>query len=685
MHPPSRSWLVALSLLTACALEPPPAPSTPSGDAAPTDRPTPDAADHDAPGPGPDAAPPDAAPLDVARADDAPAVEVPCQARSFPRLEAGDGDGPGPALVLTDDGDRAQGGCSAWYGGGDGTARFVAPQAGRWIFSAVGDELWSFSTRSPCADAAVGDACARFFDRYGPEGFSRPLVVTRDLRAGEAIDLIADGCPAGARGTCRWTLRAQRAAPAPTCAAMERPCLAGQRCEDWSGACVVDTRSEPVAVPELLTAVAVRIVGTLRFLTTFRDPGVNSGAGNVGVRLFDANGDALPSAEGFRTLDGFEAFTQEGALVLGAAYRRHAPGVYSGELIVREPTGPAARTAEFSFAGARRRVVVEDLDPLPDGARCAIRGMFDVCLGGSACGPLGVCARLVAPAIVSATAWRNGVLPRTALYVHWDDPNRDVDAVEYLPLDGSSEPALLPVSSDDALSTAWDRDAFGGAAAVRVRVRDRSGRWSDAVTAPVRAPERLAEGWTCDGGGVFSQCAEGTLCTRYGDPRRCASTCNGTPYATARCEERRCLTPSRACPEGVTVERLTSGADGSVTVEGSGERAPAVRGIPCDEGYSPTTKTQFFAYRAAAAGRYVFSAELNGGPWFNLRIALRRFCAIGDLGVERPDGFDAGSQRQAIATTLAQGEEIYLLVGSTPVVAGTPVGGYRIRVAPRAP
>ncbi len=688
MHPPSRLWIVALSLLTACALEPPPAPSAPSSDAAPTDGNAPDTAGEDAPGPDaapPDAAPPDAAPLDAPRPEDAPAVEVPCQARSFPRLEAGDGDAPGPALVLRDDGDRVRDGCSAWFGGGDGTARFVAPQAGRWTFTAVGDALWSFATRAPCADAEVGDVCARFFDQYGPEAFSRPLVITRELRAGETIDLIADGCPARARGTCRWTLHAQRAATAPTCATLERPCLAGQRCESWNAVCVADTRDEPVAAPELVTAVAVRILGTLRFLTTFRDTGLNSGAGNVGVRLLDANGDALPSTDGFRTLDGFEAFVQDGALVLGGAYRRHAPGVYSGQLIVREPTGPAARTAEFSFAGTRRRVPIEDLDPLPDGARCTIRGMFDVCLAGSACGPLGVCARLIPPAIVSATAWRNSALPRTALYVHWDDPNGDVDAVEYLPRDGSSEPTLLPVSSDNAQSTVWNRDAFGGATTVRLRVRDRSGQWSDELTVPVRAPERLAEGWACDSGGVFSQCAEGALCTRYGDPRRCRATCYATPYATSRCEERRCLTPSRACPEGVSVERLSPGPDGTVTLEGSGERAPAVRGIPCDEGYSRSTKTQFFAFRANTAGRYVVSAELNGGPWFNLRISVRRYCAIGDLGVEWPAGFTVDFQRQTIATTLAQGEEVYLLVGSTPVIDGTPVGGYRIRVERASP
>lgn len=642
-------------------------------DGAPTDAFTPDAV-------APDTRAPDAPPRDAPAPDAPPAPEPPCSARTFPRLEAGIAHEPGPALVVDAAGDRVQGGCTAWYGGNDATARFVAPRAGQWTFSAVGDQLWSFSARTPCADPSGEHSCVRFLDRHGPAAFTRPLQFTRALQAGETVDLIADGCPAGARGGCRWTLRAQLQEPPRGCVAMERPCLAGQRCGEWHGTCVTDTRDEPVPAAALVTAVAVRVSGTLRFLATLRDPGVSGGAGNVEVRLLDANGEAITPTEGFSDLEGRPVFMVGNAIVLGGAYRRHRPGVYGSESIVREPAGALARTAEFSFAGARRSVPLEELAVLPDGARCDIRGMFDVCREGSACNPASVCTPLVAPTLLSASAWRTGAAPRSALVVHWEDPNGDVDTLEYMPIAGASGPAeTLPVR-DGTSRTLWDRDAFGGASQVRVRVRDRSGRWSEALTVPVSAPELLAEGWVCDSSGTFSRCPEGMACTRYGDPLRCASRCDANPFVSSACEERRCVTLVRACPAGVPTERLTPGRDGTVTHEGSGEGAPRVLGIPCDHDPSGSRPTRIYSYRAEAAGRYVFTAALNGGPWYNLRIHLRRYCAFGDRGVEQPPRFDVATQAQSITTSLERGEEVYLWVGAIPVIAGTPVGGYRLGV-----
>jgi hypothetical protein len=542
----------------------------------------------------------------------------------------------------------------------------------------VGDQLWSFSARTPCATPAGEQHCARFLDRYGPAAFSRPLQFTRTMQAGETLDLIADGCPTTSRSACRWTLRAQLREPSRGCMGTERPCLVGQRCDSWRGTCVTDTNSDPAAVAEFVSAVAVRVGGTLRFLATFRDPGVNGGAGNVGVRLLDANGDVILPTGGFVDHQGRSVFMDGDAVVLGGSYRRHSPGVYGGEAIVREPAGSPARTAEFSLAGTTRRVPVDELAVLPDGARCDIRGIFDVCTEGSACNPSSVCARLVAPTLLSASAWRTGAAPRSALVVRWDDPNGDVDQVEYTPVASEPGPTMTLAASDGTSRTTWDRDAFGGAPQVRVRVHDRSGRWSEALTVAVSAPEVLAEGWVCDSAETFSRCGEGTICTRYGDPQYCASRCDSNPFVSGWCAERRCVSPVRACPAGVSTEPLTLGSDGTVTLEGSGEGAPRVQGIPCDEGSIGPYLTRVYRFRAEAAGRYVFTTERNGGPWYNLRLYLRRYCAFNDHGVEQPPRFDTSTQAQTMTTTLERDEEVYLWVFSVPVVAGTPVGGYRL-------
>ncbi len=673
MTRPSVLWIFLVHLLAACAIEPvaelPEAPA----DGAPTVAFTPDATalDKRAPdAPTTDAPAPDTSLPDAATLDAPPAPELPCSARTFPRLEAGVVYAPGPALALNSAGDRVQGGCTAWYGANDATARFVAPRAGQWTFSAVGDQLWSFSARTSCADPSGERHCVRFLDRHGPSPFTRPLQFTRSMQAGETVDLTADGCPTGSRDGCRWTLRAQLQEPPRDCMAMERPCIAGQRCEAWRGTCVTDVSEGPAPVPELVTAVAVRVLGTLRFLATFRDPGVNGGAGNVEIRLLNANDEAITLTDRFSDPEGRPVFMVGNALVLGGSYRRHRPAVYGGESIVREPAESTARTAEFSFAGAQRRVPIETIAPLPDGARCDIRGMFDVCREGSACSPASVCTLLVAPTLLSASAWRTGPSPRSALVVRWEDPNGDADTLEYTPLTRDVQAVTIAVR-DGTSRTDWDRDAFGGASQVRVRVRDRSGRWSETLTVPVSAPELLAAAWVCDSSGLVSRCPEGMACTRFGDP--------------SRCDERRCVPLVRACPAGVPTERLTPRRNGTVAFEGSGEGALPLHGIACDLVPNGSRPTRIHSFRAEAAGRYVFTATLNGGPWFNLRIYLRRYCAFGDRDVEQPARFDIDTQTQSITTSLESGEEVYLWVLSVPVVAGTPVGGYRLNVQPGEP
>ena len=580
MHPASRYALALLPLLTACATEPTPnTPDASAADGSVVDGSTVDASSGDASandGSTVDALTVDASTTDVSSVD-AGSTEVPCEARMVPRLAAGDGDAPGPALTLVAGGDTVRDGCAAWFNGRDATARFVAPRAGRWTFTARGDSLWSFSTRVPCGDSDT--ACARNLDGPGPAPFAHPLTITRELREGESLDLVADGCPSNTRAACRWTLQARHEPARPDCASLERPCFAGQRCVAWRAVCEPAVSDTPVDVPAIVTAVAVRVGGTLRFLTTFRDPGVNGGAGDVRVRLLDAGGVALAPVGGFVDNDGRAAFLRDGALVLGGAYRRHTPGVYSAEAIVREPTGPTARTAEFLFGETMLRVVIEDVATLPDGARCTVRGLFDVCGEGSACDPTEVCRPLVAPVIRAASAWRTASNGLSALVVRWDDPNGDVDLVEHLAVGRSAMPVRTTPTGDGDVNLRAATDLFDGATEVTVRVHDRSGRWSEPVTVPVRGPVALDVGQVCDNAGLFSRCGEDAICTRYGDPSRCVLRCDANPYVSGRCDEFRCVAPVHACPAGVSVENLTPDASGAVTVEGTGQGAAPVRGL----------------------------------------------------------------------------------------------------------
>ena len=103
--------------------------------------------------------------------------------------------------------------CSEYVSGdNDVVIAFTAPSAGRWLFWARGYHLWSLTAYRGCPDE--GDeplACAALRNHHGDDPFSAPKRVRVDLREGETIHLVADGC-GSELSRCEWTIGAVSAA-----------------------------------------------------------------------------------------------------------------------------------------------------------------------------------------------------------------------------------------------------------------------------------------------------------------------------------------------------------------------------------------------------------------------------------------------------------------------------------------
>ncbi|MFO0624017.1 MAG: hypothetical protein U0325_00245 [Polyangiales bacterium] len=208
-----------------------------------------------------DAAPDTALPLATDAAMPLATDAATCLDDTAPRLEAGPDTAAGPALVVRAAGDRARNACAdAWGMGGDARARFRAPRAGRWTFSAQGDQLWSFAARDLCARGSAERACTPYRDYHGGNPFSQPLVITVRLDAGEEVLLQADGCVGG----CAWTLQATRQ-PDRGCFDPDRTCPMGARTTPEGG---VDAASVcvPGRPPTLGAVQVLRGAGTLRVI-----------------------------------------------------------------------------------------------------------------------------------------------------------------------------------------------------------------------------------------------------------------------------------------------------------------------------------------------------------------------------------------------------------------------------------
>jgi hypothetical protein len=492
------SLLIALTLGCSATVSPVLPPDPVADGAVPTDAAI--AAIEDAPSP--------SAP-DVAR----PSTDVPvsprdavvCLGDDAPRLDAGDGLSAGPSLAVPSRGNLSRNACGdAWGNGGDAHVRFRAPRAGRWTFTAQGDQLWSFAARSPCAQGGAERACVPYRDFHGGNPFSQPLWLTLRLDAGEEVLLLADGCT----GRCAWTLRATQQ-PDRGCFDPDRTCAMGSRCTVPEGR----DESASVCVPGRRP--------------TLGDVRVLRGAGTIRVfgEAHDEDGDFSRVQV---TAASYRGGTRPGALPWWVYARDTSTPTVSfaqADARVDDLSAPTVRLVAMDSLGLEsdmRVVTVEDAPTRDDGAVCDPEGVRDACRTGSGCTREGRCVPLAAPVLTAVLAHRTSDPVRTALTLRWRDAHDDASAVEVTPLTDGGRGWSLTLSMPPAgvdWVTRWGSDVFGGAPRVRVRLRDRTGRWSEAVEVDVRPPEEAAEGEACDPNGITARCAAGLSCEGASDPR----------------------------------------------------------------------------------------------------------------------------------------------------------------------
>lgn len=455
-----------------------------------------------------DDAPPPGAPDDVPQERDAPASPrdaVVCLGDDAPRLEAGGGLSAGPSLVVPSRGDLSRNACSdAWGNGGDAHARFRAPRAGRWTFTAQGDQLWSFAARRPCAQGDAERACMPYRDYHGGNPFSQPLWITLRLDAGEEVLLLADGCT----GRCAWTLRATQQ-PDRGCFDPDRTCAMGSRCtvpaggDESASVCVTGRR------PTLGDVRVLRGAGTLRVIGEAHDE--DRDFSRVQVTAVDLRGAPFPRALPW--------------WVYASDTTTTTASFAQADARADDLSAPTVRLVAMDSLGLEsdmRVVNVEDAPTGDDGAVCDPEGVRDACRAESGCTREGRCVRLAPPVLTAVLAHRTSDPVRAALTLRWRDAHDDASAVEVTPLPDGGRVWSLTLSAPPPgvdWVTRWGSDVFGGAPRVRVRLRDRTARWSDPVEVEVRPPEEAGEGEVCDPESVTSRCAAGLSCDRGADPR----------------------------------------------------------------------------------------------------------------------------------------------------------------------
>lgn len=496
------SLLVALTLGCSATVSPMGAADPVADGAAPTDaaaRSTTTDATRDVPSPG--------AP-DVAH----PATDVPVSPRDSavclddaPTLEAGEGGAAGPALGMQTRGDRSRNTCAdPWGMGGDAHARFRAPRAGRWTFTAQGDQLWSFAARRPCAQGGAERACMPYRDYHGGNPFSQPLWITLRLDAGEEVLLLADGCT----GRCAWTLRATQQ-PDRGCFDPDRACAMGSRCTVPAGGDESASVCVPGRRPTLGEVRVLRGGGTLRVIGEAHDE--DRDLSRVQVTAVDLRGAPLPRSLPWWV---YPRDTTTPTVSFAQADAR-----------VDDLSTPAVRLVAIDALGLEsdaRVVPVEDAPTRDDGDACDPAGVRDACRAESGCTRDGRCVPLAAPELLGVVAHRTNDPVRAALTLRWRDAHDDASAVEVTPLTDGGRAWSLTLSAPPPgvdWVTRWGADVFLGAPRVRVRLRDRTARWSDPVEVDVRPPDPAAEGELCDPEGITTRCAAGLSCARGADPR----------------------------------------------------------------------------------------------------------------------------------------------------------------------
>jgi len=453
-------------------------------------------------------APSVSAPDDAVSATDVPVSlrdSAVCLDDDAPVLEAGEGASAGPTLVMQVRGDRSRNACgAAWGMGGDAHARFRAPRTGRWTFAAQGNQLWSLAARSSCVNGGAERACVPYRDFHGGDPFAQPLRVTLRLDAGEEVLLLADGCA----GRCAWTLRATQQ-PDRGCFDPERACAMGSRCTVPEGGDESASVCVPGRRPTLGDVRVLRGAGTLRVIGEAHDE--DRDFSRVQVTAASHRGGPHPGALPWWV---YARDTTTPTVSFAQADAR-----------VDDLSAPTVRLVAMDSLGLEsdaRVVAVEDAPVRADGEGCDVAGIRDACRAESGCTHAGRCAPYAPPALTQVVAHRTAEPARTALTLRWTDAHDDASVVEVTLLHDRPRTWSLTLSTPPAgvdWVTRWGADVFDGAPRVRVRLRDRSGRWSDPVEVEVRPPDDVAEGAACDPSGITSHCAAGLSCEGRTDPR----------------------------------------------------------------------------------------------------------------------------------------------------------------------
>ncbi|MFO0624016.1 MAG: hypothetical protein U0325_00240 [Polyangiales bacterium] len=157
-----------------------------------------------------------------------------------------------------------------------------------------------------------------------------------------------------------------------------------------------------------------------------------------------------------------------------------------------------------------------------DGEACDVTGLRDVCPPEHGCTRAARCAPYAPPALTAVAAHRAREPEGAALALRWRDAHDDATTVEVTTLTDRGRTWSLSLTAPPEgvdWVTRWAGDVFDGAARVRVRLRDRTARWSEAVEVDVRPPAPAGEGEACDPLGITARCAAGLSCDRGGDPR----------------------------------------------------------------------------------------------------------------------------------------------------------------------
>lgn len=196
-------------------------------------------------------------------------------------------------------------------------------------------------------------------------------------------------------------------------------------------------------------------------------------------------------------------------------------------------------------------------------------------------------------------------------------------------------------------------DTLAQVATVEVEVVDETGRVSQKLSLDVSPTDSAVVGGSCDPFGATGACEEGLIC--WADTSLVPETCHET---------------GPICPEGFgAIDLADHVSDGKWRYTGDNSAAVSREGGSCG-GAGPTDA---FAFTAPSAGTWKITTS-HLGPRSNTVLYVRPFCQLPayELACNDDTGLSAAS---ALEIQLAEGETVYIFVGSALDPSGNPATG----------